>query len=114
MTDRTVRPGIPLFVAVQTPAHAQRSLLPYFAHGLDRTVALLTLEARLDVTHVRKVYVVRKVIDADPGYGPLLLPIGRQLLHPRPVGPDQRDASRQMAAGTDLNRGNSCVNGTIC
>ena len=57
-------------VTVDTPAHAQRSELPYLIHFLDRSVAGLALYlACLCMLGVAEEYVIGKVMYFGPFYG---------------------------------------------
>src|SRR5687768_586492 len=113
VTHGAVDPGFPLFVTFQAPAHVERALLPHYLHRLDRAMTLLALEAGLDVTHVREVYVVRQIVNAHPRNRTLFLPVGSELLHTGSVRPDHRYATGQMTTGAYLDGRNPGVDRTI-
>src|SRR5215470_13137603 len=74
-----------LAVAAHAPAHLERRILVDDLHLLDRTVALLTGEARLHVTFVVELHVVGQAIDLDPGDLLAALEVTRELLDLGPV-----------------------------
>src|SRR5690606_5870447 len=122
-----VRTDLPLAMAVHTPSHLQgvqlgdavaavgRAAIPHLdlLHRLDRAVALLTLQAGVDVTHVREVGVVRQIVDADPRNRLLLTPVGDELLHFRAVRRDQRRTARNVTAGAYLHGRNARIDRAI-
>jgi hypothetical protein len=73
----------------------------------------LALEARLDVTHMRKMNMVREVMNSNPGNRPLRLPVADQLLHTRPILPHHRHAARNVASSAHLYRRDASIDGTI-
>src|SRR4051812_30004124 len=72
-------------VAVDAPAHVERRCLIDLLHRLDLAVTRLTSNAGIYVPHVRKVHVLRKLVDAYPGHGLFLIPESGQLLNLRLV-----------------------------
>src|SRR2546423_9557197 len=53
-------------VAVHTPTHVERVSLVGLFHRLDLSVTSLARDAGVDVPHMREVYVLRQLVDADP------------------------------------------------
>jgi hypothetical protein len=113
MTDRTVDPDSPFFMTAEAPTHLERGFTPQHGHGFHRAVTGLTRKARLDVTHMRKMNMVREIMNPNPRNRSLRLPIADQLLHTRPVLPHHRHAARNVAASTHLYRGDASIDGTI-
>src|SRR6267154_5105893 len=66
-------------VAVDAPAHVERRCLVNLLHVLDLAVARLARHAGIDVAHVRKMNVLRKLVDADPRHRLLLIPVRGEL-----------------------------------
>ncbi len=70
---------ISLSMTIDAPRHPHCRNTSDTVHGLYRTVTFLALEARLDVALVRKVNVVRKIVNLNPRYRFLIFPVGGQL-----------------------------------
>src|SRR3981189_3733084 len=62
-------------VTVDAPAHVERRRLIDLFHVLDLAVTRLTSHAGVDVPHMREVYVLGQLVDADPRHRLLLAPI---------------------------------------
>ncbi len=70
---------ISLSMTIHAPRHPHRRDTSDTVHRLHRTMTFLAREARLDVTLVRKVNVVRNIVNLNPRYRFLVFPIGGQL-----------------------------------
>src|ERR1700687_3152985 len=76
-------------VTVDAPTHVERRRLIDLLHILDLAVTRLARHAGVHVPHVRKVHVLRQLVDADPRHRLLLVPVGGELLDFRfPCGDD--------------------------
>src|ERR1700682_2436539 len=62
-------------VTVDAPAHVERRRLVNLFHVLDLAVTRLTGHTRIHVPHVCDVYVVRQLMDANPGHRLLFVPV---------------------------------------
>src|SRR5580765_7610840 len=67
-------------VTVDAPAHVERGCLVDLLHVLNLPVTGLAGDARVDVTHVREVNVLGKLVDADPRHRLFLVPERGELL----------------------------------
>src|SRR6266550_530537 len=81
-TERRVRLAD---VAVDAPSHVERRRLVDLLHILDLAMTRLAGDTGVDVSHVREVNVLRKLVDADPGNRLFLVPVRSQLLDLRLV-----------------------------
>src|SRR5437868_3822270 len=72
-------------VAVDAPSHVERRRLVDLLHILDLAMTRLAGDTGVDVSHVREVNVLRKLVDADPGNRLFLVPVRSQLLDLRLV-----------------------------
>src|SRR5690606_39152327 len=106
VTDEAVGTDLARAVAFYAPPHLKRGVLFDHPHLRDRTVTFLARDARVHVAHVRKMHVVRQVVDADPRDRYALLPVLLELANAGGVGAEPRRAiGLQMAAGADLDAG---------
>ncbi len=78
---------ISLGMTIDTPRHPHRCNPGDTVHRLDRTVAFLTREGRVrvDVPLMRKVNIVRKIVNFYPRYWFTIFPVGGQLQYLRTV-----------------------------
>lgn len=68
-------------MAIETPAHGERLVLPYAIHLLNGPVTLLAGYARKDMLAVIEIDKVRQVMDLDPPDGAPLLDRFHKLLN---------------------------------
>ena len=68
-----------LSMAIDTPGHPHCGDSRDPIHGLDRSVAFLTGQARFDMAFVSKVNEIGDVVYLDPGNGLAIFPVSRQL-----------------------------------
>src|SRR5881396_3063936 len=76
-------------VTVHAPAHVERVLLIDLLHILDLPVTGLALHAGVHVTHVRKMNVFGKLVDANPRHRLLVVPERGELFDLRLAGRDE-------------------------
>src|SRR6266481_438783 len=68
-------------VTVDAPPHVERRRLIDLLHVLDLAVARLTRYSGVHVAHMRKVNVLRELVDAHPWHRLFLIPVAGELLN---------------------------------
>ncbi len=92
----------PFRVAIDTPRHFHCRYTGNAVHRLYRAVAFLAREPRLDMPLMRKVYIVRKIVNLDPWNGLTIFPISGELQNLRALANSRK---RFMTTDTFANAG---------
>lgn len=85
MTFPAIGGAVSFFMATETPTHDQALGLPDPRHIGNITMAFLALNASPDMPLVRKINVIREVVDLDPRDRFLTVPIALNLLYFRTI-----------------------------
>src|SRR5215211_1131620 len=75
-------------VTIHAPSHVERVLLVDLLHVLHLAMTGLARDARIDVTHVREVDVLRQLVNANPRHRLLVVPERGELFNLRFVSAD--------------------------
>ena len=109
MADQAVAARLTFLVAIETPAHAEGLYLYRRFHCLNVAVTVRAVDTGSDVRLVRKTDMIREVVHAHPWDRLFVFPV-RKDFH------DFRSLAQHylMAAGTALNRRDTCDRSSSC